>query len=95
MIVAGSAADAATRARADAYLGELADGTGARLLRADDGATLHAAFARVAAELRAQYSLGYYPVVPPRPGERRRIKVRVRRAGLVVRARTTYVAARR
>ena len=93
LIVTGSAADANTRSRADAYLRELAAKTGARLFRAETQASLRSAFARVAEELRAQYSIGYYPATAPRPGERRRIKVRVSRAGLAVRARPGYIAA--
>jgi hypothetical protein len=49
------------------------------------------AFNHIAEELRRQYSLGYYPREPGRTGERRRIKVRVRQAGLAVRARNSYI----
>ena len=47
--------------RADKYLHELAEKTGARLYQANDPAQLAQAFSRIAEELRRQYSLGYYP----------------------------------
>ncbi|MBD0326882.1 MAG: VWA domain-containing protein, partial [Pyrinomonadaceae bacterium] len=52
--------------RADAYLNDLADKTGARLYRADDLRNLTQSFAYIAEELRRQYSLGYYPKRPAR-----------------------------
>ncbi len=52
---------------------------------------LSQAFARIAAELREFYSLGYYPKAESQTGKRRKIKVRVNQQGLVVRARTDYV----
>jgi VWFA-related protein len=77
--------------RADRYLGELARLTGARRYRSESTRDLEGTFALVAEELRRQYSLGYYPARQPRPGERRRIKVRVMRPDLVVQARDSYV----
>jgi VWFA-related protein len=82
--------------RADKYLHELADKTGARLCQANDPTQLAQAFSRIAEELRRQYSLGYYPQNNPQPsavqsGERRQIKVRVRQPNLAVRARDSYV----
>ncbi|HEY0386482.1 MAG TPA: VWA domain-containing protein, partial [Pyrinomonadaceae bacterium] len=47
--------------RADSYLHDLADKTGARLYRADNLNDLTQSFAYIAEELRRQYSLGYYP----------------------------------
>jgi VWFA-related protein len=90
--VTGSAPDANTRARADTYLLDLARKTGTRPYRAETLAGLQAAFARIAAELRAQYSIGYYPELLLKPGERGKIKVRVDRRDVAVRARTSYVA---
>ena len=78
--------------RADKYLHELADKTGARLYQANDSAQLTQAFSRIAEELRRQYSLGYYPGdSAASSGERREIKVRVHRPNLGVRARDSYV----
>jgi hypothetical protein len=47
---------------ADSYLKALADKSGGRLLRADTIASLPDAFGQIAAELRTQYMLGYYPL---------------------------------
>jgi VWFA-related protein len=78
--------------RADKYLHELADKTGARLYQANDPVQLAQAFSRIAEELRRQYSLGYYPGVSAvTNGERRQIKVRVHQPDLAVRARDSYV----
>ena len=78
--------------RANQYLHELADKTGARLFKANDPAQLAQAFALIAEELRRQYSLGYYPQTSTaQGGERRQIKVRVRQPNLAVRARDGYV----
>ncbi len=78
--------------RADKYLHELAEKTGARLYQADDPGQLAQAFSRIAEELRRQYSLGYYPQTSAvQSGERRQIKVRVHQPNLAVRARDSYV----
>jgi Ca-activated chloride channel homolog len=78
--------------RADKYLHELAEKTGARLYQANDPAQLAQAFSRIAEELRRQYSLGYYPEASSvTNGERRQIKVRVHQPNLAVRARDSYV----
>lgn len=80
--------------RADQYLHALAEKTGGRLYRADDPAHLAGAFSMIAEELRHQYSLGYYPKSPERAaGERRQIRVRLRREGLAVQARNSYISA--
>lgn len=77
--------------RADRYLNDMARVTGGRLYRADTTRNLADSFALIAAELRKQYSLGYYPTRRPAPGERRQIRVRVMRPGLVVQARDSYI----
>ncbi len=77
--------------RATAYLRELAEKTGGRHYRAEDMGDLSPAFASVVKELSSQYSLGYYPTRPPKPGERRRIRVRVSRSDLVIHTRGSYV----
>lgn len=76
--------------RGDQYLRDLARVSGARLYNAEM-ANLDFAFRSVAEELRRQYSLGYYPKIKPVAGERRGIRVRVRRPELVVRTRDSYV----
>jgi VWFA-related protein len=75
---------------ADAYLAELAVKSGGRLYRADTLGSLPAAFGQVAAELRTQYSLSYYPLKPEHDGKYRKIKVQTTRKGAVVRARPGY-----
>ena len=76
---------------ADQYLQQLATKTGGRLYEANDRTQLNNAFARIAEELRHQYSLGYYPQTTPQSGERREIRVRVDRPEFAVRARDSYV----
>jgi Ca-activated chloride channel family protein len=77
--------------RGAAYLNDLARLSGARLYRADTTSDIAGAFSLVAEELRRQYSLGYYPKQQGQPGQRRRIKVRVMRPDLAVRARDSYI----
>ncbi|HEX8707890.1 MAG TPA: VWA domain-containing protein [Pyrinomonadaceae bacterium] len=79
---------------ADAYLNDLAELSGGTLLRADTLFFLPDAFARIAAELRTQYSLGYYPTRTERDGKYRKIKVKSTRKDAVVRARPGYRAPR-
>jgi Ca-activated chloride channel family protein len=76
--------------RAGIYLGLLADKTGGRLFYADTPNNLSRTFARVAAELREQYSLGYYPKRSAESGGERRIRVRVNTKDLSVHARRSY-----
>ena len=77
--------------RANAYLNDLANKTGARLYRADTTRDLSQSFAFIAEELRRQYSLGYYPKAQAQAGQRRQIRVRVMRPDLIVRARDSYI----
>lgn len=76
--------------KADSYLGALVDKSGGRLLRADTLASLPDAFAQIAAELRTQYSIGYYPTNKSRDDVYRRIKVTTTRKDVVIRARPGY-----
>ncbi|HEU5133209.1 MAG TPA: VWA domain-containing protein [Pyrinomonadaceae bacterium] len=77
---------------ADSYLKALADKSGGRLLRADTLASLPDAFAQIAAELRTQYMLGYYPLNKERDDRYRKIKVETNRKNVVIRARPGYIA---
>jgi VWFA-related protein len=79
-------------ATADGYLRDLALITGGKLHRADTLGSLPAAFANIAAELRTQYSLGYYPTNAARDGKFRKLKVRTTRKDVIVRARPGYRA---
>src|SRR2546427_384551 len=87
------AARARAEARADFYLRELARKTGARFNLAKSPKSLAKSFAVIVEELEKQYSLGYYPAAPVKPGQRRKIKVTVDRPGTVVRARESYLSA--
>lgn len=77
---------------ADSFLGQLAEKSGGRMLRADTLESLPDAFAKIAAELRTQYSVGYYPTNKARNGEYRKIKVKSTRKNVVLRARPGYRA---
>jgi VWFA-related protein len=74
------------------YLDDLAANTGGRVFRPESTkASLTEAFEGIAEELRRQYFIGYYPSEDGSEGERRKIKVRVNRPNLVVRARDSYI----
>lgn len=77
---------------ADKYLETLAEKTGGRMLRADTVASLPDAFAQIAAELRTQYLLGYYPANKERDDRYRKIKVTTARKNVLLRARPGYLA---
>lgn len=76
---------------ADEFLSELAVKSGGKLTRADTLHSLPEAFAAIAAELRTQYSLGYYPLNRAHDGKYRRIQVKTTRKDTVVRARPGYL----
>ncbi|MBS1796139.1 MAG: VWA domain-containing protein [Acidobacteria bacterium] len=83
---------AAEYARGRAYLNELASATGGRVFRSESTpGGLTAAFESIAEELRRQYSLGYYPANPGKPGDRRQLRVRVDRPRLIIRTRDSYI----
>ena len=75
---------------ADSYLEKLATKSGGRLYRADTLGSLPDAFARIAAELRTQYSLGYYPTNAAHDGQYRKVKVVISRKKIIARARPGY-----
>ena len=77
---------------ADGYLRALAEKSGGRLLRADTLKSLPDAFAQIAAELRTQYMLGYYPLNKDRDDRYRKIKVTTTRKHVAIRARPGYLA---
>ena len=77
---------------ADQYLQDMATRSGGELHRADTLGSLPDAFANIAAELRNQYSLGYYPANQARDGKYRKIQVKISRKDVVVRARPGYRA---
>jgi Ca-activated chloride channel homolog len=71
------------------YLQDLAEKTGGRYFKGGDINTIQQSFVQVAEELRRQYVLGYEPNEPERTGLRK-IKVKVNRKQVAVRARRTY-----
>ena len=77
---------------ADSYLKEVADRSGGQVYRADNIGALPQAFAAIAAELRTQYLLGYYPSNPERDGSYRKISVKTTRKDIAIRARPGYRA---
>jgi len=77
---------------ADSYLLDLADRSGGQLYRADTVALLPQAFASIAAELRTQYLIGYYPTNKDQDGAYRKIQVKTSRKDVAVRARPGYRA---
>jgi len=78
--------------KADSYLKSLAEKSGGRLLRADTLGSLPDAFAQIAAELRTQYMLGYYPLNKDRDDRYRKIKVATTRKNVAIRGRPGYLA---
>ena len=81
--------------RAVDYLHALSDTTGGRFYSADSIVGIGQAFTWIAEELGRQYSLGYYPKQTVQEGQRRQIKVRVEQPDLVVKARDSYIYARK
>jgi hypothetical protein len=79
---------------ADSYLKKLAEKSGGRLLRADTLASLPDAFGQIAAELRTQYMIGYYPLNKERNERYRTIKVATTRKNVAIRARPGYIASK-
>ena len=79
-------------AMADSYLKSLAEASGGRLVRADRLTSLPAAFQQIAAELRTQYAIGYYPSRTSRDARFHKIRVRSTRKGSIIRARPGYRA---
>jgi len=74
------------------YLKELALYTGGRVFQSESTpGGLSAAFEGIADELRRQYNIGYVPETEGLPGQRKKIKVRVDRANVIVRSRDSYI----
>ena len=75
------------------YLQQLAEKTGGRYFKGGDSNAIRQSFVQVAAELRRQYVLGYEPNEPDRIGLRK-IRVKVNRKHVAVRARASYTYTR-
>lgn len=87
----GRGTSAAEHAKGKLYLEKLAENSGGRIFDADDIQDLEASFSGIAEELRRQYSVGYYPEQEGQPGERRSVRIKVNRPGVVVRAKSGYI----
>ncbi len=85
----GTGSSSAEYEKGKKYLEDLARNSGGRSFEARNN--LNAAFSGIAEELRRQYSIGYYPETVGKIGDRKQIRVRVMRANLVVRAKTSYI----
>jgi Ca-activated chloride channel homolog len=72
------------------YLQQLAEKTGGRYFMSADVNTISRSFAEIAQELRRQYVLGYHPNERAPRGQERKIRVKVRRERVAVRARRSY-----
>ena len=78
----------------DKYLQQLAEKTGGRYFKAGDNNAIRQSFAGVAEELRRQYVIGYYPKEVAQGRQERKIRVKVNRKGVAVRARGSYTYGR-
>jgi len=78
--------------KADIYLSELATKTGGEVFKANDIGNIGLAFGKVAAELREYYSIGFYPKEESKDGKRHKIKVKVDKENVSVKARDSYTA---
>lgn len=78
-------------ARGTRYLQSIAATSGGRFQYSDSPKNLEKSFARIAEELRRQYSVGYYPRNPNPKSGKRRLKVIVSVPNATVRARDSYV----
>lgn len=88
----GSGTSAEEYALGKRYLDDLANSTGGRVYRPErTSGGLTRAFEAIAEELRRQYQVGYYPAEEGKIGQRKRIKVRVYRPKLIIRARDSYI----
>lgn len=72
------------------YMTKLAQFSGGILVDASRIENLGAAFARIAQELRSQYSIGFYTKNRTQDGRFRKVAVRVNRPGLTARTRQGY-----
>jgi VWFA-related protein len=76
--------------RGTEYLRNLAGHSGGQVFNAASVSNLQEAFARIAEELRHQYTICYYPSNTANDGSFRRIRVAVDKPNVRVRARTGY-----
>lgn len=73
-------------------LNEMSDKTGGHVYPVESLQQLAPAFTQIAAELRTQYSLAYYPSNEKHDGQWRRVRIEVKKPGLKAQARPGYRA---
>jgi len=79
--------------RGQRFLQLLPDSTGGRFFHADSLNKMKERFASIAAELREQYSLAYYPTNRSSRQKKRDLKVRVTLPNIAVKSRRSYIYA--
>jgi hypothetical protein len=94
-VILGGGTTSAEYRRGKEYLEKLSSNTGGRFYQADTYGNLGLAYDNIAEELRRQYSLGYYPETEGKSGEQRRIKVKVNREKVAVRAKDGYIVGKK
>ena len=92
MVYTTPSGEALTKAyeRGTRYLRRIAEISGGRFQYSDSVKHLETSFAKVAEELRQQYSLRYYPKDPTSKGGKRRLKIVVDVPNAIVHARESY-----
>ena len=73
-------------------LREMAEKTGGRVYPVKELQHLDKAYSQIAAEIRTQYSLAYYPTNEKHDGKWRNVKVEIKRPGFIARTRVGYRA---
>lgn len=81
--------------KAQRYLDDMANRTGGMIYEANTTANLDRAFSSIAAELREFYSLGYYLPEGAKQGEKRRVKIKVDRENVAVKAKDNYTVGKK
>ena len=81
--------------KAEEYLNDMANRTGGRIYEANTTVNLNRAFSPIAAELREFYSIGYYLPESAKPGEKRRVKIKVDKENVSVKARESYAVGKK
>lgn len=71
---------------------EMASKTGGRIYPVKEVIQLEPAYSQIAAELRTQYSIGYYPINEKHDGKWRSLRVEIKRSGLVANSKPGYRA---
>jgi VWFA-related protein len=81
--------------KAKRYLDDMANRTGGEIYEANTTGNLDRAFSSIAAQLREFYSLGYYLPENAKMGEKRRVKIKVDRENVAVKAKENYTVGKK